>query len=114
VNIYEKIDAIFSGEAESRPEWANEILSELRDIKELLNNTKESKKSLALNSFIKEFRISMKANSKNTLLYAGKELGVNFKGLLYDKSNSRILPKDQAFEVYKYAHIHQENIKISA
>jgi len=36
MNVYEQIETIFSGDAEKKPEWANEILKELADIKTLL------------------------------------------------------------------------------
>jgi len=123
MNIYDKIDVIFSGEAEDKPKWAEEILTELREIKILLqeqkreHNTKNTI-SPSFYAFIKEFRVSMKADTINgiypTYIYNNTKLGVDFKGLLYDKDSSRILSKEEAYRVYKDAYMHQNYRKNSA
>ncbi len=116
MDIYEKIDTIFSGEAEERPQWAGELLDELKEIKALLKEHKQPQlKRVAtynntddLYAFIKEFRDSMKADTANntypTFEYQGKKLGVDFKGLLYDKETTKILRREEAFKVYQYAY----------
>ncbi|MEA3522724.1 MAG: hypothetical protein U9R50_07095 [Campylobacterota bacterium] len=123
MNIYEKIDVIFSGEAEDKPQWADEILTQLQEIKILLQEQKQhpqSSQKISRNfyAFIKEFRISMRANTTEkiypTFIYDNKRLGVDFKGLLYDKESSKLLSKDEAYKVYKYAYSHQNNTKYSA
>ncbi|MEA1892886.1 MAG: hypothetical protein U9N33_09260 [Campylobacterota bacterium] len=125
MNIYEQIDVIFSGEAEDKPKWAEEILGELKEIKQLLKEQRNSeihnstnKASQKFYNFIKEFRISMRANTiKNiypTFVYNNRKLGVDFKGLLYDKSTSRLLSRDEAYTVYKYAYNQQNHDKYSA
>jgi len=123
MNIYEKIDAIFSGEAEDKPKWAEEILTELQEIKILLQEQKKQKDikptvNRHFYAFIKEFRISMRADTINdiypTYIYKNRKLGVDFKGLLYDKTNSKILSKDEAYRVYKHAYMNQNNTQCSA
>ena len=117
MNIYEKIETIFSGEAEEKPKWANEILNELQEIKLLLQEQKQQINKIDSNfyDFIKKFRISMKADIVNniypTFRYYNKELGVDFKGLLYDKKTSKILPREEAYKVYKYAYEHKSDLK---
>ncbi len=114
---------MFSGEAEDKPKWADDILGELREIKILLQEQKKASKQAtksnsSLSNFINEFRVSMKTDTINniepTFIYQDKKLGINKRGLLYDKNSMRILPRAEAFKVYKYAHNHQENIVLSA
>lgn len=122
MNIYEKIDVMFSGNAEDKPKWADEILGELKEIKQLLEEQRNSKNtnkpSQNFYNFIKEFRISMRAdtiqNIYPTFVYNNRMLGVDFKGLLYDKSTSRHLSKDEAYTVYRYAYDQQNYNKYSA
>ena len=120
MDIYEQIDTIFSGEAENKPQWANEILSELKEIKVLLKEQKQTTQKIDKNfySFIKEFRVLMRADTtKNiypTFNYDGRRFGVDFKGLLYDKENSKFLSTDEAYKVYKYAYNQRDRIEYSA
>ena len=123
MDIYEKIDAIFSGEAEEKPQWAIDILDELKEIKMLLKEHQPPQTKKATNdnnglyAFIKHFRVSMRADTNNSIYptfeYNGRELGVDFKGLLYDKETTHILSKEEAYRVYKYAynlHTQGENV----
>ncbi|MEA3227613.1 MAG: hypothetical protein U9P38_00920 [Campylobacterota bacterium] len=125
MNIYEQIDVMFSGEAEDKPKWADEILSELKEIKQLLKEQRDSKTYTSSNksnqdffSFLKEFRVSMRADTIKdiypTFLYNDRKLGVDFKGLLYDKSTLKILSKDEAYIVYRYAYNQKSHKKHSA
>jgi len=121
MDIYEKIDSIFSGEAENKPVWANDILSELKEIKILLQNQSKllqtqqttSNSNQDFYNFVNKFRLSMKADTvKNiypTFYYNDRKLGIDFKGLLYDKKTLHILPRDEAFKVYRYAYEQQQN-----
>lgn len=116
MDIYEKIDAIFAGEAEEKPPWAEEILDELREIKSLLKENQAPQKrsrtsyknTHGLYAFIQEFRRSMQADTLNniypTFIYKGKSLGVDFKGLLYDQKTTQTLPTEEAYKVYEYAY----------
>jgi len=116
MNIYEKIDVMFSGEAEDKPKWADDILCELREIKLLLQERKKQDNNFY--DFIRNFRNSMKADGVNntypTYYYRNKKIGVDFKGLLYDKMNSKLLSKSEAFKVYRYAYNQQQTTKDSA
>ena len=131
MNVYEQIESIFSGEAEEKPQWASELLEEIREVKTLLKEQKEllthksyqpsttyPQKRNGFYSFIKEFRISMRANVvKNnypSFDYYGRKLGVDYSGLLYDKESSRTLSREEAFKVYSYAYRHKNEYKISA
>jgi len=123
MNIYEQIDVIFSGEAEDKPKWAEEILTQLQEIKTLLkdqNKNDYTKPIINRNfyAFIKEFRIAMRADIQNevypTYIYNNRRLGVDFQGLLYDKESSKILSKDEAYIVYKHAYNNQNNVQDSA
>jgi len=120
MNIYEQIDTIFSGEAENKPQWANEILSELQEIKSLLQEQKQTTQKIDKNfySFIKEFRILMKADTEKkiypTFNYNGRRFGVDFKGFLYDKEDLKFLPTDEAYKVYKYAYNQRNKREYSA
>ncbi len=126
MDIYEKIDTIFSGEAEERPQWASELLDELKEIKALLKEHKQPRLKRVtsynntedLYAFIKEFRDKMKADTANnnypTFNYRGKKLGVDFKGLLYDKETTRTLRREEAFKIYRYAYnLHQDGKNIA-
>ncbi len=73
----------------------------------LKTNTKVTKRvNKNLMSFVNDFRNKMKPNvSKNhfpEVTYGDKKLGIDNRGLLYDKKTLRILHKDEAFEVYRY------------
>jgi len=118
MNIYEKIDAIFSGYGDDRPIWANEILDELKEIKTLLKNTNSTVKKIDKNyyEFVKEFRMLMKADVEKGLYpkvkYQEKILGVNFKGFLYDTSDNSTLSNNEAFSAYEYFYENQKNLNI--
>ncbi len=116
MNIYEKIDAIFSDDMQEKPVWADEILDELKEIKTLLQKQQKTVRKIDKNyyEFVKIFRNSMKADVANniypTFYYKGKKLGVDFKGLLYDKDTQRPITKDEAFEAYRYAYEHKDSL----
>ena len=131
MNIFDQIDNIFSGECDTKPQWANELLQEIKEIKLLLQEQKEllNQKRYSVNTtykkpdnnfyrFVKEFRVSMKADTKNSIYptfeYDGKKLGVDYSGLLYDKTTSKTLSKDEAFRVYKFAYKNRFKHKVSA
>ncbi len=119
MNVYDQIDKIFSGESETIPQWAIEISNEIKELKELLKeqkstyaNNRYSKNKTSISddfyNFIKQFRVSMKADKANniypTFKYFDKELGVDYLGLLYNKKDSKTLSKQEAFKVYRYAY----------
>lgn len=115
---------MFSGEAEDKPKWANDILEELKEIKELLKESKVNKPKNIDESqnryylYVRKFRRDMAEDREKNILptyyYKDKKLGVNANGLLYDKASTKILPRYEAFNVYKFAYQNQNKIKISA
>lgn len=125
MNIYDKIEAIFHTNIEENPPWVEEMLTELQEIKQLLQEQKplllqQSQKRFEpidskFYAFVQSFREEMKANITKgvypTFVYAGKRLGVDFKGLLYDKESSKLLSRYEAFKVYRYAYEHQEKMQ---
>jgi GTP-sensing pleiotropic transcriptional regulator CodY len=119
MNVYEKIDAIFSGQAEDRPVWANEILEELRTIKALIqtnHTTTNHKIDTHYYEFVKELRQIMQPNVSQGIYpkidYHNKTLGINFKGHLYDIHQHQTLTKKEAFSAYEYFYNNRENLHI--
>ena len=131
MNVYEQIEAIFSGASEESPIWAQELLDEIRSVKKLLIDLKkeseskniirkhasESQKQRDFYAFVKKFRDSMQARevggTSPSFEYYGSLLGVDKHGLLYDKNSFRKLSRQEAFEVYKYVYKYQKEYKIS-
>jgi hypothetical protein len=117
-NIYKKIEAIFDDDMQEKPKWADEILDELREIKTLLKEQKKSIKKIDRNfySFVKSFRETMKADVANniypTFYYNGKRYGIDFNGLVYNKENSEVVPREEAYSVYRYAYEHKDELKV--
>jgi len=129
MDIYEKIDAIFSGEAEEKPQWANELLSELKEIKSLLiaqkehvmsepTRTIEPKDDKAYFDFVKRFRIAMRADTQKNIYpifdYKGKKFGIDFNGLLYDRTTSKTISRHEAFKIYRFAYEEEKYSQYSA
>lgn len=126
MDIYEKIDIMFSGEAENRPKWADDLLDELKEVKSLLLELKSTQNlNVTANNldrqyynFVKQFRINLSPDLQNNIYptyhYKNQKLGIDIKGLLYDKETTRTLLKYEAFDAYRFAYDHQNTIKISA
>jgi tRNA-dihydrouridine synthase len=125
MNIYEQIDKLFYEEKDDIPVWANNLITEIKNLKEILNNQKtvevvaplvqqKPQISREFYSFIKKLRNKMKADTYNNIypeiIYKNKAYGINFKGLLYDKENLRIISKDEAYYIYKYVYNESKNI----
>ena len=99
-NIYEKIDTMFSGQNDDRPQWACEILDELREIKELLksqqkqtlssDNIIQKQHNFAKYDFINKLRTKLKPDVQNDIfpyiIYNNEHYGVNFKGLINNQT----------------------------
>lgn len=118
MDIYDKIENIFKDDNDlsTKPEWANDILTELKDIKSLLQelstNSKQQIHSKQTNidrdyyTFVNLFRSKMKPDTDNGIypevVYNGTRLGVNFKGLLYNKTTSETIGREDAFKIYHY------------
>lgn len=117
-SIYKKIDAIFADELDAPPAWAKELMSEVQQLKVLLEKEEQrsQKRDKAFYAFIKEFRVKMRADTEKKLYpkiidYKGRKLGVNFDGLLYDVKSSNLLPTREAFKVYGYLY-QKKNLEI--
>ena len=112
MNLYDKIEALYqnNGKKSTPPpsDILREMLNELKEIKTLLssNYKKTSKIDISLKEFVAEFRKKMQPNTNINhypeVEYKGRVLGVNFKGLLYDKATSNLITTQEAFEVYRY------------
>ncbi len=125
MNLYEKIEKLYresekkaegEGEKESPAKSScEEIMEELKEIKEiLLKNYKKTKNlDISMRKFVSEFRERLKPDVENDhypeVEYNGRRLGVNFKGLLYDKETLRLLSTSEAFEVYR--HFYREHLE---
>jgi len=108
-NIYRQIDAIFVNELEQPPIWAKELIDEIKTLKETITQHEKNsqKRGREFYRFIREFRKSMYADTEKKIYpkiidYRGRKLGVNFDGLLYDISTSKVLNTQDAFKVYGY------------
>jgi len=111
-NVYEKIDAIFANELnESRPSWVDEILIELREIR---NSTKSIDKIFL--EFVNWLRETMKADTQKEVYpkikYNDMTLGINFKGLLYNTKNNKVLSFEDAQKTYKFFYSNKNNLTI--
>ena len=115
MTIHEKIEKIFAQESDNRPEWATELLTELKEIKSMLQVASEAKKvhDYTFYDFVNSFRKSMMPNVQNNVYpeiqYNEQRLGVNFKGLLYDKESSYLLSRAEAINVYRYLYKHNKD-----
>lgn len=115
MNVYSQIDAIFSGESEEVPQWAKDILKEVREVKQLLIEQQRSQgdNDREYYNFLKIFRTQMRADVEKDLYpsfcYDGIEYGVDRNGLLYEKGSGRTVTKNEAFEIYRYAYQQQKN-----
>lgn len=89
--------------------YVNDMAAELRSLKDQLHQTPQRKYGSKYQSdeyfeFVTKLRGKMKANTEKnyypTIRIDGMELGIDFKGLLYDKNTQRNLARELAFDVY--------------
>lgn len=122
MNLYDKIEGLYQDSNKKTPpsEVLKQILEELTQIKSLLSENYNKTKNIdsSLKSFVAEFRKSLKPNPTSNqypeVSYKGRKLGVNFKGLLYDKETGNLITTKEAFEVYDYfynEHLKKNSIK---
>jgi hypothetical protein len=117
MTIYEQVDKMLNQDKE-RPLWADEILTELKEIKQLLKNSskreKKYPKDKAYFKFVNDLRDKLRAsiadNRYPEIIYNGRALGINFKGWIYDKSDSKVLPAHEAFKVYRFLYENKKDI----
>lgn len=120
MNVYDQVEKLLQ-DNKSYPQWADEMLHELRQIRKLLEkmqqpkNAKYDKDRYAYFAFVNKLRKRLRADIANDrypqIDYQGRELGVNLKGWIYDKATTRELPAHEAFEVYRFLYDHRENLE---
>jgi hypothetical protein len=115
-NIYEQVEKLLK-EDQSKPAWADEILRELKEIKQLLHSqTKTGSKSDRSDyfAFVKKLRKELRADLINNIYpeidYQGRKLGINLKGYIYDKATTQDLPAYEAFAVYRFLYEKRDNL----
>ena len=118
-NILSQVEKLLA-EDTTRPEWVDEILFELREIKKLLQTQRESVQSRndrkkAFFAFINMLRKRMRADiiegSYPEIYYRGRTLGVNLKGYIYDKHTTADLSAQEAYEVYRFLYDNRSNLE---
>ena len=106
-----------SQRSENEALWSymNSMAEELRTLKSKIKNpttfdTMSKYSSDEYFTFVTKLRGKMKANvEKNyypSIKIDGMELGIDFKGLLYDRKTNRTLARALAFEVYHKLYDH--------
>ena len=92
-------------EQNSAPLWAQELLAEMKAIRQLLETQRSSKKSYDFYDFVNAFRKAMQADTINgrypDVEVEGSRFGITRAGLLYDKSTSKEIGRTEAFAIYK-------------
>ena len=96
--------------------YVNDMAEELRTLKANINHSSSSSdaqgkyNSEGYFEFVTKLRGKMRANvEKNyypSIKIDGMKLGIDFKGLLYDRKTHRTLPRALAFEVYHKLYDH--------
>ncbi len=116
MTVFEQVEKMLK-ENDTRPEWVDEILFELREIKRLLHETKHpsGKKKRDYFRFINKLREELRADLARDIYpeirYKGKKLGINLKGYIYDKTTTKDLPAHEAFEVYRFLYDNRERLE---
>jgi hypothetical protein len=116
-SVYDKIDKLYANDTDISV-LANEIRSELKEIKALLkdmNNPRRNKyKNKDYFTFVDELRKKLQADTEKEIYpeldYQGKRIGVNFKGFLYDKSTIKNVTSQEAFAIYEYFYAKKDEI----
>lgn len=89
----------------STPLWAEELLAEIKAVRQLLEVQKPNQKPYDFYDFVNGFRKAMQADTANghypEVEVEGCRLGVTRAGLLYDKETSKEIGRTEAFAVYK-------------
>jgi archaellum biogenesis ATPase FlaH len=114
-NIFSKIDKIFELDSDTAPKWAQELLSEIQEVKKLLRKKSSIptitpyQNAADVKSFIRGFKKMLK--NDEMFIYQAREIGLNEKGLLYDINTNSTLNTKEAYEVYGYIYNHNIEIK---
>ncbi len=116
MTVYEQMEKMLK-ENDTRPEWVDEILFELREIKRLLQEQHRPKyrKNKDFFRFINKLRDDLRADIARDIypeiIYKGRMLGINLKGYIYDKTTAKDLPAHEAFEVYRFLYDNRERLE---
>lgn len=105
-----------STETQALWNYISDLTNEIQTLKsQMQRNNSASHRNHRYNcdeyfTFIATLRKKMKAkvdkNHYPTIQINGMTLGIDFKGLLYNKKTQKILPKDLAFDVYHVLYDH--------
>jgi uncharacterized coiled-coil DUF342 family protein len=118
MNVYQQVEKLLQ-EQDDRPAWADEILFELKEIKDMLSKIdKTSNQNRSKNSgyfsFVKKLRNELRADIQNGIYpeidYFHKKLGINFKGHIYNKETNEVLKKEDAFKVYEFLYKNRKKL----
>jgi len=120
MNVYEQVEKLLH-ETPERPEWADAMLFELREIKRLLEQMQTSRPAAHSKGkadyfrFVNRLRKELRADILNDIYpeirYDGRELGINFKGYIYDKATTKELPAHEAFAVYRFLYDNRDRLE---
>ncbi len=93
------------GDLYDTPLWAQEMITELKAIRSLLEEQKSNRKPYNFYDFINTFRKEMQADVEQgrypEIEINKRRVGVTKVGLLYDKATSDIIERAEAFSIYK-------------
>ena len=116
MTVYDQVEQMLS-QSEKRPEWVDEILFELREIKRLLKENRRHgyKHDKAYYRFVNRIREELRADLTRDIYpeirYKGRILGINLKGYIYDKTTAKDLPAHEAFAVYRFLYDNRERLE---
>jgi len=119
MDIYQQIEKMLDGE-KNRPKWADEILKELFEIKNLLLQNSSDRqnnqyKDVAYYKFIKSFRKQIQTDIANNLTieveYFGEKIGIDLKGFFYDLDSNKNLSAHKAHQIYRFLYENQDKIE---
>lgn len=119
MNVLNQVEKLLD-DRENNPKWAEDILFELREIKTLLKNLQprtaknREKEKHAYFAFVNRLRKELRADILNDIYpeihYDNRELGINFKGHIYDKATTEELPAPEAFAVYRFLYENRDRL----
>jgi inhibitor of KinA sporulation pathway (predicted exonuclease) len=117
--IYDKIDAIFSDELakDEPPQWAKELLSEMKELKQMMRKTETITKAIQSNlyDFIEEFKATLQPDIANNIYgvvrYKAQEIALNEHQRLFDVHTKKEITTLDAFNVFRYFQSHHYEIK---
>lgn len=115
MTVYDQVEKMLN-QSEKRPQWADEMLFELREIKRLLqqNRHKGKKHDKEYYRFVNRIRDELRADLARDIYpeirYKGRMLGIDLKGYIYDKITTKNLPSHEAFAVYRFLYDNRERL----